>query len=103
MFLARLRHLRSTLLCAVERNSSVRRVSCEYPMPMLNAAGKTYEKIIEHGLRRSQIVAGFVQVFQKFALEFDQGIRYANEPVRRCQVFYRNPIGQRLHGGPPRL
>jgi hypothetical protein len=47
-------------------------------MPMLNAAGKTYEKIIEDGFRRSQIVAGFVQVLQKFALEFDQGIRYAN-------------------------
>jgi hypothetical protein len=72
-------------------------------MPMRNAARKTYQKTIEVGFRRSQIVAGFVQVFQKFALEFDQGIRYANETVRRCQILYRNPIVHRLHGGPPRL
>ena len=69
-------------------------------MPMLNAAGKTFEKTIEDGFRRSQIVAGFVQVLQKFALEFDQGIRYANETVRCCQIFSRRPIGHRLHGGP---
>src|SRR5215510_5475717 len=72
-------------------------------MPMFNATGKTYKKIIEDSFRRSQIMAGFVQVFQQFALEFDQGIRYANETVRCCQIFYRNPIVHRLHGGPPRL
>ena len=54
-------------------------------MPMRNAARKTHEKTIEVGFRRRQIVAGFVQVLQKFALEFDQGIRYANEAFRLCQ------------------